>query len=315
MKKLIIITTLILFNSLQAQNAPEPYKYSFFSPEFEKLIPFSKGQLDIIKKEGIKKVIKIHNPGSDTLEQTVFYFNENGNLIKQNTFAEFGQLKEEYESIEYAYDENSNLILKRMHSKCFSSYDSIAYNNNGLVVYYESYDDYNPCHPDDKFEREWNFKLVLNKTNNTLVDKIDPEYPIEFNLNKENKVVTVEYLERKDSVSVSILDNGFYNVIFWTSSQHPPYGFMGDWDTNYRIGNIKLYKGNNILSDCLISQTNQSDTIDTKTFFYNDSGKLQRMSSKNSQVFYTYDKRGLVKSKIDRIYQSVRLIEYKYLYN
>ncbi len=291
-------------------------------PDIKSLVPFSADQLDRIKQNNVRRVEEVRYFQRDTLT-TTYFFNEAGQLVRES---------DAYTEVIYKYNLKGKLILKKRTSECLLSHDSLIYDSQGRLIFYDSYETYIDCgHPDNYSELNTNFELRLlaNHGNHVLIDIQDSNYPIYYELNSENQTILRIQPDQRDSISKEFSDSTNWQEIFWQKSANPPYGYMDEWKLKYRIIQTRTYKDSLLTEFNMVNSSDRNDTLRQEKYYYNKLGQpihLKILSSNvfyNKEIFIEYDTRHMVSAIIERRddkalakeYHSILKVEYRYFEN
>lgn len=301
--RLLLINTILFFSlGLTAQHSLITNAYRIYEPDFKELIPFTQDQLEILKTQEIRTVEEIWQPKAKESSKVISYFNEKGLLTKQLTFNIDGKALTLIDSVIYRYDFEDRLILKQMNGEVFSSFDSISYDPESRITFYDSYS-YNKYKGTVILDTNFVLRLKsLKKDTIILVEKSEPDYPIEY-LFKNEELLKIESPFGMDSIVISYMDSIYWKKTYW---------FNNHINKNFQVGMIKLYKNNLLLKDSVMGMYNNQ--VGVINYHYNEQEQLMRTEGLVNETFIVYDRRGLISSKIVNHGGELYLTEFKYLY-
>ena len=258
-------------------------------PDFENLLGFTKSELQIIKEKGIKNIEVV---SIDTKE--IYYFDKLGQLTAEEIIST-NKKKHVLKRTIYKYNDTGLLILKHIISQNFMEYyDSLAYDKNGKISYYYSYN--KNLYGKKKFQiKDVVFDLhVVSSTPdfNILADNSDSNSISTFILNNTNQVIRGTTPYQIDSVSFEFISNKEYYKKIW---------FKGPLDTNFKVGQEKYFK-NNLIQIETLYQKGFKMAVYKMFFIYDQNNHLIKTEYDNKyreKSFYTYNDFGLVMERID----------------
>jgi hypothetical protein len=301
---LIIFCTLIF---ISATGRPPSNPYSFYAPDLSRLLPFSEEDLKLFRKEKVKRI--------DTEAEGYygnFYFNEQGQLIKERTYVMNKKKRLYTDSTTYRYDEQGRLMSIFSKGET-DSYDSLAYDNKGRVIYYLSYQIYTEKKGDAAKDIFYELKLE-NKQGDlyNLVNIADTVGKTVYVTNKENEVIKCvnqifkgNPATRVDSVARVGLSGKEYTLKYFWKEDKP-----------YQLGQEIHYHNGKVKSQRQYDVSNTTVLTRDLEYLYSEEGSLLQVSDKrnNSKTVFCYSPNGLLTEEISVGTHHLSLARYYYSY-
>jgi hypothetical protein len=290
MKHLKLLTLTFLFIFLHAFSMSQYCCYRYYAPEIEKLIPFSKGELQKFKEKRIKKVEK-KSIMQD--ERTIYYLNEEGQVTSEETFYKSKKKEFTIGKTYYKYNQNGLLTVKDANGPYLISYDSIAYDEKGRIIHYYAY----------QFENFYRkkyrvpyviFNMNLNYSDENKVILFDStNYEMTFyTFNNQNEAILKYSDYGIDSVSIDTTSETEYSKRYW---------YKHGEDTVFKLGLEYTFKNGLLQTETAWNKAWNGSVVWYKTYYtYNEKNWLMRTENENryqEKKFYTYES-GLILEKI-----------------
>ena len=291
MKHFKLLTLTLFLISLPALSMCQFSIYRFNRPDIEKLIPFSKDELQKFKEKKIKKV-EIRSIGH--YQRTIYYLNDEGQVTTEETFYKPKKKEYPFGKTIYKYNQNGLLTVKDANGPFLISYDSISYDDKGRINHYYSHQ-INPLYRKKHREPEVVFNMNLHYSDENKVILFDStNYEMTFyTFNNENEAI-LRYSDYViDSVSIDRTSESEYSKRYWYKESD---------DTIFKLGKEFTYKNGLLQTETEWESKWGGKTIRYKTYYtYNPNNWLMRTENENryqNKTFYTYYESGLILEKI-----------------
>lgn len=267
------------------------YCYEFYAPEIEKLIPFTKGELQKFKE---KKINKVEIKAIKLDKRAIYNLNEEGQVTSEESFFTHKKKEFPYAKVIYKYDQNGLLTVRDAKGPYVIAYDTIAYDEKGRIIHYYSYRVY--LKNRKKFEEpviEYNMKIHYSDENKVILFD-STYYKTQFyTFNNQNEAI-LRYSEYGiDSVSIDTISESEYSKRYWYKQQE---------DSIFRLGLEYVYKNGLLHTETAWTRNWYGPRIWYKTYYtYNEQNWLMRTENENryqDKTFYTYNESGLIFEKI-----------------
>lgn len=296
----IFLVFIFLTTALMARMPSMPYYYS--APEFNNLLPFSIEELQNYKALGIKE-IEISRAEND---KTIYYFNNEGFLYQDITYYKNKEIA--FTKYRYNKDGLPVFIESKMVNGKFNHVDTLAYNENGIVIYYNSYEKVNKRNKVKSINTIWHLTLKSSSQNYILL--IDTLYSETLKVTSQNQVIKIQDSNGVDSIQ-TIVNGKDSLLIYWYQNKGDSTFYIGKQShfTDGLTDTVKTY-------DKVYKGTKVKDEI---IYEYNNKRLLSRVYTQNDygvKTFYTYYSNGLLKDLPKEIVQlnrlSCQVIRFKY---
>jgi hypothetical protein len=295
-KKILIYFILGCFTAF-SKSPTNPY--SFAVPDFNNLLPFSTKELELFKKEGIKRIET--NEGSLT-----YFFDDFGKLIRHEISNEEKKKRVVYEICKYKYNNEGMVTLIHAINKDEIRYDSLSYDNKGRVSNYFSYINYLTGKKEGRgVSVQNNYKLVLSTNEEVIL--ADTNASEILTLNNQNEVLKRKGKYWTDSITVELIDNNVKIKKYWVKTGNHLY---------YIIGQEMKYESN-LLQHTKIFEVYQNCLAYTTFYYYDKNQQLILSETKGRGLdlnIISYSANGLKEYDIFINRQETRQTQFKYHY-
>lgn len=255
--------------------------YHFSAPNFDNLLPFSHKELETYKKLKIKEIEILKSEHT----KTIFFFNTQGTLYKDQSFYK----NKEISSTQYLFNNKGlpTYIESKEENGKFIYIDTIAYNSNGIVNYYHSYEKVLKRNKVKSINSSWHLILKSSSLNSVIL--IDTAYSERlFTLNNLNQVIKIQNTYRIDSIQ-TLVSGKDSSKTFW---------YKTNSDTVFNIGKQIHYTHGLIDTVKTYNEVYKGKLVTSKTIFQYNNNLLERIYKRNDygdKSFYTYYNSGLLK--------------------
>jgi hypothetical protein len=295
---------ILVFVSLKAEARMPTNPYFFRTSQFNDLLPFTLAQSDTFRVHKIKKVIE---EGGEY--KTVYYLNEKGQVYFQRMYYTYKKKTTLSDSGYYSYNNSGKPVSVRRYGHS-ESFDTIAYDDKGRVIYSLSYDMYfaGKKKPKNKsMNGEW--KLLKIQGDETFLEEVNDSSGHEIIvLDLSNEIVrNIADGAVTDSIARIAGPNGNYSLYYY---------FVSVSNKSFKIGMKKNFENGKLKSEIQYETYSPEDEVARRDFIYGGSGKLlQIVDSRGSKkIFYGYDDRGFQDVVIDNYRETADVTRYYYHY-
>jgi len=277
--------------------------YRFGAPDFEALLPFTKAELQAFKN---KKIYKVELSSSGL--RTIYYLNEQGQVATGEQIWIKKKKEVLTHTTAYKYNENGLLTVRHATGKHYIFYDSLAYDDNGRIIHYSSYNQ--SLRGKKKYRTKevgWNLQLLSSDENKVVL--VDSLYnPAKhFTLDNNNQVLLIHSPNQTDSVSIEQSEALELTKKYWYKPRE---------DSVFRVGKAITYKNNKIQTETLWDKVGSGNiVIYKKHYTYDSSNRLLRVEKKGRNqlsIFYTYNHLDLVMEHYTIKQDKMTLVRYRY---
>ena len=284
--------------------------YYFFTPDIRGLIPFDQNQMELIKRNNIRKIEALIYPRPPN-HKTFYFFNAQGQLIKEETgiSGENGFIEVE-EEVHYRYCSQGRITGKRRTSKDGRSVDTLAYDTQGRLIFYDSFYEY---YSNGNFVRDTIYHLRFIEYGENYVKLVDTrvgqtDLDCYYYFDRTNQVFKHFDLKGKSDslVRFNIDSNNTEKLQFW---------YKGYNNKSYCLGQEVYYKNGQIIAAEVWETLRRYPQSEKFEFVYDSKNRLIRIGGESfnpRRVFIIYDDDGLVIEQIRRHDSQIWHKKFKY---
>jgi len=271
--------------------------YSAPNLEIESLIPFSISELSLIKAN---KIVKIKE------NEKTYYFTD-GQL--DSIIIKIGVSRKKIDIIQktkYNYNSKGKLIQRTVKDIFVEYSDSIAYNKEGRIIQYYSYQIWNKSKK-KKIKTVYH-NLNLLKVENGLTHLVDSTKNETFLFTKENKLIKRILDYQIDSLFTQNTNDTIREI--WT--------YKTSNDSTFKKGEINFYHNNLLVKNQRFSMLTGNYCQFEEIRIYNNIGQLIRIENSHTRAtesFITYNDYGLKREVLTKYLASFRYQMFYYLLN
>lgn len=300
---ILLVGLVLLAPGAFAKHPTSPY--FFPGPDLASLLPFTPTQSRAFKKAGVNRVERT----LDLIYTTTFLLNDDGRVIKSVETGTGDGKTTEGVTCEYRYNAAGQLTLRSQRDRYNVHHDTIAYDANGVVIFYRStMSEVKGERPPQLVTTDWELRLASAGPTGNVLRSTTPEDTTLYTFDRANEVIRVNGYGRTDSVTTDPDPSGNTIRRYWYRSD----------TTEAHVGREEVLRDGNLLSEAQWDMDLGATTpIEKVHYRYDDTGRLLRKERDNAYQrceFFTYDDNGFVMAHVTLSSQDVRVERYRYWY-